>query len=153
MSEKLNPGQFPIMRRGFNDARFVRHSQSMPSKVTLPSGELVETGYLKVTDGETYDLYSLCQNDGNSAKLAITELVYIDEGDNLCVHPIKHLAPVLLADPAYVAKGKAGIVIGYVTKLCGLRWGFVMKLDPTTGRFSLETDLESPVVGIKIRFS
>lgn len=153
MSNKLRAGQFPVLQRGINDNLFVRHQQSMPERIELPSGEKAETGYVKVTNGQKIDIYALCQNDGKSKTLSIRSLVYIDEGDNLCVHEIKKMAPIELGDPAYVSKTGAKITVGYVSKLCGLRWGFTLHLNPVTGEFDVETDIESPVVGIKIQFS
>lgn len=152
MSEKLNAGQFPLLQRGRNLSQFVSHVQSMPQRVSLPSGEIVETGYVKVTGEESIDLYGLCQNDGHSQKLSIKALAYIDEGDNLRDLPITKLSPVNLQDPAYGKVGKAKIVIGYVTKVCGLRWGFELTLDPLTGQCSIHTDRDSPIVGVKLQF-
>lgn len=160
MIEKLNAGQFPVLQRDINEDRFVKHWRKLPTFVELPDGDRAETGYIRVSeryDGvakpEFFDLFGLCQNNGKSEKLTIQSLVYVDEGDNLCEHVIKHLAPVVLADPAYVSNGKASISIGYVTKVCGLRWGFVLKLDPRTGQCTIDTDLESPILGIKLKFS
>lgn len=153
MSEKLNAGQFPVLQRPATLKHFVQHQQSMPQRVSLPSGDLVETGYLKITGEEKFNLYAVCQNDGRSKQLKITSIAYIDEGDNLLTLPITKMAPIELQDSAYVSKGKAEITIGYITKVCGLRWGFTFKLNPVTGDCSIETDQESPIVGLKIQFS
>jgi hypothetical protein len=152
MSESLNAGQFPVLHRSSNGALFVQHQQSLPQRVTLPSGDVVETGFVKVTGVDAIDLYALCQNNGRSKSLSIKAIVYIDEGDNLKVHDVKRMAPALLSDPAYVTKGKAKIEIGHVTKLCGLRWGFNLQLDPATGKCTIEVDRESPIVGLKLQF-
>jgi hypothetical protein len=152
MSEKLSPGQFPVLQRNTNGHLFVQHQQSMPQRVSLPSGDIVETGYVKVTGDEPVDLYALCQNNGKSKTLSVKAIAYIDRGDNLQVHNITKMAPTVLQDPAYVSKGKAKIEIGHVTKLCGLRWGFHLVLDPTTGYCTIHVDRESPVVGLKLQF-
>jgi len=153
MSEKLNPGQFPVLQRNNNAQLFVQHAQSMPQRVILPSGEVVETGFVKITDKDPIDLYALCQNDGKSVTLAVKQIAYIDAGDNLCVHDISRMKPTELGDPAYVSRGKARIEIGHVTKLCGLRWGFILTLDPTTGYCTIHVDRESPIVGLKLQFN
>lgn len=152
MSEKLNAGQFPVFQRTNNAKLFVQHSQSMPQRVSLPSGDIVETGFIKVTGEESIDLYALCQNDGRSKTLSVKAIAYIDDGDNLCVHNITRMAPTALRDPAYISKGIARIEVGHVTKLCGLRWGFTLTLDPSTGNCSIHVDRESPIVGIKVQF-
>lgn len=148
MSEKLNVGQFPVMQTT-NRSKFVQHQQSMPQRVELPDGEFSETGYIKITDDQSIDLYALCQNNGDAQKLSIKAIVYIDEGDNLQVHDITRMAPVVLNDTAYVD----GIIqIGHVTKLCGLRWGFNVTFNKNTGAFQIEVDKESPIVGLKLQF-
>ncbi|WDS62078.1 hypothetical protein [Pseudomonas phage D6] len=152
MSEKLNPGQFPVLQRNNNTQLFVQHQQSMPQRVTVPSGEVVETGFVKITGETPIDLYALCQNDGNSATLSIKQIAYIDEGDNLRFHDVSRMAPAELRNPAYVSKGKARIEIGHVTKLLGLRWGFNLTLDPKTGACTIYVDRESPIVGLKLQF-
>ncbi|QBJ02891.1 hypothetical protein MZD04_gp365 [Pseudomonas phage Psa21] len=152
MSEKLNAGQFPVLQRNNNANLFVQHQQSMPQRVTLPNGDLAETGYVKVTGSESIDLYALCQNNGNSKTLSVKAIAYVDEGDNLQVHPIARMKPSELKDPAYTAKGKTLIEIGHVTKLVGLRWGFNLKLDPKTGYCTISVDRESPIVGLKLQF-
>lgn len=152
MSESLKAGQFPVLNRSINGKLFVQHSQSLPQRVTLPSGEVAETGFVKATGPNAINLYALCQNNGRSKTLSIKAIAYIDEGDNLVVHDVKRMAPAVLNDPAYVAKGKAKIEIGHVTKLCGLRWGFHLQLDPKTGNCTIEVDRESPIVGLKLQF-
>lgn len=152
MSESLNAGQFPVLHRSTNSKYFVMHQQSFPQRVTLPDGSVAETGFVKATGTESIDLYTLCQNNGRSKTLSIKAIAYIDEGDNLCVHDVKRMAPAVLNDPAYVAKGKAKIEIGHVTKICGLRWGFNLQLDPKTGYCTIEVDRESPIIGLKLQF-
>jgi hypothetical protein len=152
MSEKLSPGQFPVFQRNSNAQLFVQHQQSMPQRVSLPSGDIVETGFVKVTGEESIDLYALCQNDGRSKTMSIKAIAYIDKGDNLQVHSVTRMAPVVLQDPAYVSKGVAKIDIGHVTKLVGLRWGFHLTLDPKNGQCTIHVDRESPIVGLKLQF-
>ena len=153
MSEKLNAGQFPVLQRPATLKHFVQHQQSLPQRVKLPSGDLAETGYLKITGEEKFNLYAVCQNDGRSKTLSIVSIAYIDEGDNLQTMPVSRMAPIALHDTAYVSKGKAEIVVGYITKVCGLRWGFTFKLNPVTGDCTIETDNESPIVGLKLQFN
>jgi hypothetical protein len=152
MTEQLNAGQFPVLQRTSNGKYFVQHKQSLPQRVSLPNGETVETGFVKVTGTESVNLYALCQNNGRSQSLSIKAIAYIDEGDNLQVHDVKRMAPAVLNDPAYGSKGAAKIEIGHVTKICGLRWGFNLKLDPKTGYCTIEVDRESPIVGLKLQF-
>lgn len=152
MSEKLSAGQFPVLQRPATLKHFVQHHQSLPQRVSLPAGGLAETGYLKMTGETVFNLYEVCQNNGKSVKLSLKALAYIDEGDNLKDLPITRMAPIMLQDSAYVRNGKAEIVVGYITKICGLRWGFTFKLNPVTGECTIETDRESPIVGLKIQF-
>lgn len=152
MSEKLSAGQFPVLHRGKTHHHFVQHQQALPQRVVLPTGDLVETGYLRVTGEQTFNLYELCQNNGKSEKLVIQNIAYIDDGDNLCDTPVVKLAPIKLNDPAYVSGRSAKIVVGYTTKICGLRWGFILTLDPRSGVCSIATDQESPIVGLKVQF-
>lgn len=148
--EVLKGGQFPILTAGTKEL-FVKHTQSMPMFYHVPDHGRVETGYLKITDTEPFNLFSVCQST-NAKKLAILELVYVDEGDNLKVHSCVKLAKINLADPAYkVSNTGYPIVYGHTTKLCNKRWGFVLSLDPKTGNCLIRTDKESPIIGLKIR--
>lgn len=152
MSEKLNAGQFPVLQRQSNLGSFVTHPQCMPQRVELPSGDVVETGFVKVTGEDHVDLYALCQNNGKAKTLSVKAIAYIDDGDNLCVHQLTNRAPTDLRDPAHVRNGKARVEIGHVTKLCNLRWGFNLAVDPLTGYCTIEVDRESPIVGLKLQF-
>uniref|UniRef100_A0AB39CCD5 Uncharacterized protein n=1 Tax=Pseudomonas phage RVTF4 TaxID=3236931 RepID=A0AB39CCD5_9VIRU len=152
MIEKLNPGQFPVLQRPSSVAHFVQHSQSMPQRVEIPGGDLAETGFVKVTGEKSVDLYALCQNDGRAKTLSVKAIAYVDEGDNLRIHELTNRAPTDLRDPAHTRNGKARVEIGHVTKLCNLRWGFNLVIDPLTGYTTIEVDRESPIVGLKLQF-
>lgn len=151
MLEQLKPGQFPVMQRNINENLFVVHQQSMPQRVAMVDGA-AETGFVKVTGEDNIDLYALCQNAGNARTLSVKAIAYIDDGDNLLVHELTNRAPTDIRDPAHVRNGKALVEIGHVTKLCGLRWGFVLKFDPQTGYCNIHVDRESPIVGLKLQF-
>lgn len=152
MIENLNAGQFPVLQRSANVEHFVSHQQSMPQRVALPDGTLAETGFVKVTGEQTINLYALFQNDGRSQHLSVKSIAYIDEGDNLRVHELSNRAPTDIRDPAHVRQGKASVEIGHVTKLCGLRWGFILKFDPANGECTIDVDQDSPIVGLKLQF-
>jgi hypothetical protein len=151
MVEKLKVGQFPIKLKT-NSNLFVQHQQSMPQRVETAEGALAETGFLALTKNGPINLFSVCQYFGVAKLLKIKQIAYIDEGDNLQVHELTKMAPIELQNPAYASPASVEypVHVGFTTKLCELRWGFVVKLNQKTGQCLIETDKDSPIVGIKV---
>lgn len=143
MVTEMQPGTFPVLDRGNNQAMFVQHSQAVPQHVVLPDGVRKMTGYVGVSNA-SIDLYALCQNSGQFRELVIEEIAYIDAGDNLKKFVMTKMAPTVL--------DKKDIRVGFVTKLCDLRWGFNLTMDTKTGKATIAVDAESPIVGVKLRF-
>jgi hypothetical protein len=151
MIEKHMPGMFPVFNRDTNGELFVQHSQSMPQRVES-NGEIALTGYLKLSEAGV-KLYDICQLGKIPSKLYLKELAYVDDGDNLKIHPLNKMAVIELSDKAYNVGNERIVKTGFVTKLNGLRWGFNLEFNINTGLCKITSDKESPVVGLKLHFA
>lgn len=143
MIVEMVPGTFPVLDLANRHTLFVQHTQAVPQHVVHPDGVRKMTGYVRVGNAPI-NLYTLCQNNGQFRELVIEEIAYIDEGDNLRTFVMTKMAPTVL--------DKKDIRVGFVTKLCNLRWGFNLVMNTVTGVATLKGDPDSPIVGLKLRF-
>lgn len=144
MSTKVpNTHKVPIYQIGKTSGCFAVHDRMPFTKVEFEDGTSVLSSYV-AANGKVFDIFGLCGTDGSTVrKLAIKEIAYVDDGDNLKFHEVQSHQPV------EIPQGDRNWQFGFVTKLENLRWGVNILVDGETGETRIHADRESPIIGLK----
>lgn len=74
--------------------------------------------------------------------ILLNEIIYLDKNNSVCSHEVQ--------EHQLIKIDRDDFVFGYVTKINGLRWGVNLFIDRTTGKARIKTDIDSPIVALRI---
>lgn len=137
-------GSFPIFRNEV-DTPLLQHPQVPLQTVRTETGVAL-TAPLRA-DGTSFNLYNLYNKPKSpNNKIHMTKVYYVDPEHNVQSLDIPNSSPVVLD-----SQGAKELVIGYVSKINNLRWGFNVYINVNTGMSRIEVDHESPIIGVELK--